>query len=137
MNYYVLFLIGKKRTKRSRIKRGLFTKPYVMVRLPLAIDGFEFAARSATPLNNLPSEPSYARGKEHERRKCSDFRPSALRFSFQTENRDIFCLNRSYSKVLSSSPVRAEGFQRERLCLREQAIQRPFGLILLVLFLQK
>ena len=33
--------------------------------------------------------------------------------------------------------MRAEGFQRERLQLREQLTQRPFGLLLLVLFLQE
>ena len=33
--------------------------------------------------------------------------------------------------------MRAQGFQRERLQLREQLIQHPFGLLLLVLFLQE
>ncbi len=33
--------------------------------------------------------------------------------------------------------MRAEGFQRERLQLREQLTQHPFGLLLLILFLQE
>ena len=33
--------------------------------------------------------------------------------------------------------MRAKGFQRERLQLREQLIQHPFGLLLLILFLQE
>ena len=39
--------------------------------------------------------------------------------------------------MLCSSPVRAWGFQRGWLCLREQASQHPFGLLLLILFLQE
>ena len=39
--------------------------------------------------------------------------------------------------MLVSCPVRAWGFQRGWLCLREQASQHPFGLLLLILFLQK
>ena len=39
--------------------------------------------------------------------------------------------------MLGSSPVRAGGFLRGRLRLREQAFQRPLSRVLLVLFLAK
>ena len=39
--------------------------------------------------------------------------------------------------MLGSSPVRDGGFQRGRIRLREQSFQRPFGLLLLILFLQE
>ena len=55
--------------------------------------------------------------------------------TLHAENRNIFCVNRSYSKIPRSSPVRAGGFLRGRLCLREQATQRPLSRVLLVLFL--
>ena len=57
--------------------------------------------------------------------------------TLQAKSRNTFCLNRSYSKMLSSSPVRAGGFLRGRLCLREQATQRPLSRVLLVLFLAR
>ena len=54
------------------------------------------------------------------------------------ENRDIFCMNRNWVKVLQSLWRCAPGVSKGGgSCAGATGIQRPFGLLLLVLFLQE
>ena len=129
------FLVSEQESnQRSRHRRGAeFCAPAQKAALsyvPLPARTCQLSALYRTMITVLSSQPMAAAPQT-----------PPCRFSsvptLPAENRNIFCRNRSYSKVLRSSPARAGRFLRGRLCLREQATQRPLSRILLVLFLAR
>ena len=112
------FLVSARKGRKEADIRGTFYKPS-----PLYI-----------PLRNLTGPQVTT-----IRRECTDSRPSVLESTkLQAENRDIFCLNRIWVKVLRANGNAGLGFPKGVSLARGSATtQRPFGLLLLVLFLQE
>ena len=112
------FLVSARKGRKEADIRGTFYKPS-----PLYI-----------PLRNLTGPQVTT-----IRRECTDSRPSVLKCTkLQAENRDIFCLNRIWVKVLRANGDAGLGFPKGVSLARGSATtQHPFGLLLLVLFLQE